>query len=132
MENDKLAIYLLDVSGHGVGAALLSVSVLNVIRAESLAGADSSDPASVLHQLNRVFHMDRQNNLIFTIWYGVFDPKTRQMTYASGGHPLAVLLEPADDALPCVRQLGTSGRIWGLIRRHGFGVIPASFLPAAN
>src|SRR5207249_2695454 len=55
---DQLAIYLLDVSGHGVGAALLSVSVLNGIRAESLAGADFRDPSSVLRQLNRVFQMD--------------------------------------------------------------------------
>src|SRR5262249_7015953 len=107
------AIYLLDVSGHGVGAALLSVSVLNVIRAESLAGADFSDPSSVLHHLNRVFQMDRQNNLIFTIWYGVYDPTTRQLAYASGGLPPAVLLEPADGGTLFVRQLSTSGRVLG-------------------
>jgi len=112
LANDKLAIYLLDVSGHGVGAALLSVSVLNVIRAESLAGADFSDPASVLHHLNRVFQMERQNNLLFTIWYGVFDPATRQLAYASGGHPPAVLLEPAEGGSP-LRELSTSGRVLG-------------------
>src|SRR5215471_2754055 len=100
LANNNLAIYLLDVSGHGVGAALLSVSVLNVIRAESLAGADFSNPASVLHHLNRVFQMDRHNNLIFTMWYGVFDPVTRQLTYASGGHPPAVLIEAPHGAAP--------------------------------
>jgi sigma-B regulation protein RsbU (phosphoserine phosphatase) len=114
LASDKLAIYLLDVSGHGVGAALLSVSVLNVIRAESLTGADFSDPASVLHHLNRVFQMDRQNNLVFTIWYGVFDPATRRLAFASGGHPPAVLLEPADSGPPAVRKLSTSGRVLGI------------------
>ncbi len=113
LADDRLAIYLLDVSGHGVGAALLSVSVLNVIRAESLADADFGDPASVLRQLNRVFQMERQNNLLFTIWYGVFDPATRQLTYASGGHPPAVLLETSQDGLCSPRELGTGGRVLG-------------------
>jgi sigma-B regulation protein RsbU (phosphoserine phosphatase) len=113
LANGKLAIYLLDVSGHGVGAALLSVSVLNVIRSESLAGADFSDPASVLRHLNRVFQMDRHNNLIFTIWYGVFDPATRQLAYASGGHPPAVLIAPSDGAEAGFRELSTGGRILG-------------------
>jgi sigma-B regulation protein RsbU (phosphoserine phosphatase) len=111
---DQMAIYLLDVSGHGVGAALLSVSVLNVIRAESLAGADFRDPASVLRQLNRVFQMDRHNNLIFTIWYGVFDAVTGQLTYASGGHPPAVLLEPAQDMPFRAHELSTRGPLLGI------------------
>ena len=113
LADEKLAIYLLDVSGHGVGAALLSVSVLNVIRAESLAGADFSEPASVLQHLNRVFQMDRQNNLIFTIWYGVFNPATRQLTYASGGHPPAVLLDASNGRAPGLWELSTGGRLLG-------------------
>jgi len=36
IDADHFAMYLLDVSGHGVGAALLSVSVLNVLRAQAL------------------------------------------------------------------------------------------------
>jgi sigma-B regulation protein RsbU (phosphoserine phosphatase) len=111
---DQLAIYLLDVSGHGVGAALLSVSVLNAIRAESLAGADFRDPASVLRQLNRVFQMDRHNNLIFTIWYGVFDTATRRLTYASGGHPPTVLLEPGQETPFRAHELSTRGPLLGM------------------
>jgi sigma-B regulation protein RsbU (phosphoserine phosphatase) len=113
LANGRLAIYLLDVSGHGVGAALLSVSVLNVIRAESLAGADFCDPASVLRHLNRVFQMDRQNNLIFTIWYGVFDPASRQLTFASGGHPPAILIEPSKGTSAGMRELSTAGPVLG-------------------
>lgn len=114
LADDKLAIYLLDVSGHGMSAALLSVSVLNVIRAESLAGADFRDPASVLRQLNRAFQMVTQNNLIFTIWYGVFDAASRQLAFASGGHPPAVLLEPADGNSFRTRQLSTGGKVLGI------------------
>jgi len=107
---DRLGIYLLDVSGHGVGAALLSVSVLNVLRTQSLQGTDFNDPAAVLKQLNQVFQMERQNNLLFTIWYGVWDRASRKLTYASGGHPPAVLVGGASGP----RQLATGGRLIGI------------------
>src|SRR5262249_34667110 len=71
IDDDHLAVYLLDVCGHGVGAALLSVSVLNTIRSENLARVDFRQPEAVLAGLNRVFRMERQNNLFFSIWYGV-------------------------------------------------------------
>ncbi len=107
---DRLAIYLLDVSGHGVGAALLSVSVFNVLRTQSLQGTDFGNPAAVLHQLNHVFPMERHNNLLFTIWYGVFERNSRRLTYSSGGHPPAVLTGDSNEA---IQQLSTGGRLLG-------------------
>ena len=46
LDDDHFVVYLLDVSGHGVGAALLGVSVLNVLRARSLPGTDFRDPGA--------------------------------------------------------------------------------------
>jgi len=94
IDPDHLAIYLLDVCGHGVGAALLSVSVLNALRAQTLAGVDFRDPAAILGALNHSFRMDEQNNLYFSAWYGVYRRKTRELVYASGGHPPAILIGP--------------------------------------
>jgi sigma-B regulation protein RsbU (phosphoserine phosphatase) len=113
LTDDRLAIYLLDVSGHGVGAALLSVSVLNVLRAQSLPGTDFRNPAAVLRQLNHVFQMEQQNNLLFTIWYGVWDRTTRKLIFASGGHPPALLLEPATTTPGPPARLSTGGRVIG-------------------
>jgi len=96
LDADHFAMYLLDVCGHGVGAALLSISVMNVLRSQSLPTANFRDPASVLSALNEAFQMDNQNNMYFTIWYGIFDRKTRRIVYASGGHPPAVLLTGSD------------------------------------
>jgi phosphoserine phosphatase RsbU/P len=92
IDPDHFAVYLLDVSGHGVGAALLSVSVANALRSRSLADTDFLDPAAVLARLNDAFPMDRHDEKYFTIWYGVFDRADRRLTYASGGHPPALLL----------------------------------------
>ncbi len=92
IDPDHFAVYLLDVSGHGVGAALLSVSVGNALRGRSLPGIDFLDPAAVLAGLNDAFPMDRHDEKYFTIWYGVYDRAKRRLTYASGGHPPALLL----------------------------------------
>ena len=48
LDDDHFAVYLLDVSGHGVGASLLSVSAMNVLRSQSLPNTDFRDPGQVL------------------------------------------------------------------------------------
>ena len=94
IDEDHFALYLLDVCGHGVGAALLSVTVLNVLRSQAFHGADFRDPAEVLRAANRVFPMEQQNNRYFTLWYGVYQRSTRKLVYSTGGHPPALLFEP--------------------------------------
>ena len=92
LDDGTLAFYLLDVCGHGVGAALLSISVVNVLRTGSLSGVDFRDPSSVLRGLNDTFPMEQQNDMYFTGWYGVYDLASGTLRFASGGHPPAVLV----------------------------------------
>ena len=114
IDPDHFAVYLLDVSGHGVGAALLSVSVGNALRGRSLPGIDFRDPAAVLAGLNDAFPMERHDEKYFTIWYGVFDRANRSLTYASGGHPAALLLSgPTHEASRPV-ELGAGGPAVGM------------------
>jgi len=87
IDTDHFAIYLLDVCDHGVGSALLSVSVLNALRSQTLPDTDFRKPGEVLSRLNDHFRMETQNNLYFTMWYGVFNDKTNDLAFASGGHP---------------------------------------------
>lgn len=91
LDEQRLVFYVVDVAGHGVGAALLSVSVLNLLRSGSIG--DLHQPATVLARLNRLFPMEQHKDKYFTAWYGVYDRQTRQLTYASAGHPAAVLWE---------------------------------------
>ena len=79
LDPEHFAVYLLDVCGHGVGAALLSVSALNAIRSQALPQTDFRDPAAVLAALNRAFPMERHNDMFFTAWYGVFDRGRRRL-----------------------------------------------------
>ena len=107
LDGDSFAMYLLDVCGHGVGAALLSVSALNTLRAGNLSRADFQEPASVLNEMNRIFAMERQNQMYFTLWYGVFNVATRKLAFASAGHPPALLLQNQPPLT--ARPLRTSG-----------------------
>ncbi|MBD2462197.1 SpoIIE family protein phosphatase [Oscillatoria sp. FACHB-1407] len=115
LDPDYLVMYLLDVSGHGLGAALPSITVLNLLRSQSLPDANFYQPHDVLRVLNETFQMDSQNDKYFTIWYGVYNHAKRQLTYASAGHPPAVLVSPTADTTPQVKQLRTFGLPIGMV-----------------
>jgi phosphoserine phosphatase RsbU/P len=107
LDEDSFAIYLVDVCGHGVGAALHSVSVLNVLRSENLQNTDFRKPDQVLASLNAVFPMAYHKDMYFTIWYGVYNRASRLLTYASGGHPPALLIENMQGDGAGIRELRT-------------------------
>jgi serine phosphatase RsbU (regulator of sigma subunit) len=94
-DGDWFSAYILDVSGHGVGSAMHSVSVMNVMRQRALPGTDPRNPAAVLGALNDMFDMDKHHGMYFTMWYGVLHIPTRRLSYAAGGHHPAVLHEAA-------------------------------------
>ncbi len=100
-----LAIYLLDVCGHGVGSALLSVSAINSIRSRALPDTDFTVPSQVLSGLNRAFPMEEQNGKYFTMWYAIYNPETRELTYAGGGHPPAIAIA-ADGSIAMLPSTG--------------------------
>jgi len=108
LDSDHLAIYLLDAAGHGLKAAFPSISVLNLLRSRALGGLNYYQPCDVLEALNNTFQMNYQNGKYFTIWYGVYNCINRQLIYASGGHPPAVLISRTTNTTQ-VKQLQTSG-----------------------
>jgi phosphoserine phosphatase RsbU/P len=94
LNDEQLVLFLLDMSGHGLGAALPSVYILNLLRSQSLNEVNFSQPDQVLTALNRIFQMGEHGDKYFTIWYGVFNRYSRELTYGSAGHPPALLLCP--------------------------------------
>lgn len=109
----SFAGYLIDVSGHGVGAAMHSTTVMNVLRQRALPDTDFHDPAAVLASLNNMFQMDSHDGMYFSIWYGVYDARTRKLCYASGGHHPAYLKSPTDAAGDAILPLQTRNLVIG-------------------
>lgn len=92
IDDRHFCVYLLDVCGHGLGASLLSIGVLNALRSGALPHADLRDPARVIQVLNDLFQMERHNNLFFSLWYGVYQPAACRLEFAGAGHPPSVLV----------------------------------------
>ncbi|MCL4796144.1 MAG: SpoIIE family protein phosphatase [Bryobacteraceae bacterium] len=98
LDDQHLAVYVLDVSGHGVAAALLSVTLTYMLLAppdRSLlyhAAADGSGayavtrPAEVVARLNRQFSPNSPMARYFTMLYGILNKRTGEFCYVAAGH----------------------------------------------
>ena len=112
IDDEHLAIYLLDVCGHGVGPAMLSMSAHNALRQRTLPDTDFRRPDEVLRALNRAFPMRENQNKFFTIWYGVYNTNTRRLEYGCGGHHAALLFTRDSDA---PQELGLKSFMIGVL-----------------
>ena len=99
IDDDHLIVYLLDVSGHGLEPALLSISVHNMLRSRSISTATLLTPEAVLTELNHRFQMEHHHEHYFTMWYGVYQASSRTLRYASAGASPALVFrsEPGTD-----------------------------------
>jgi len=115
LDDDHLALYLLDVTGHGLASALLGITVLNVIRTGTLPYTDFKKPGEVLFGLNEAFPCEKHGEKFFTIWYGVFQTSTRTLTWSGAGHPAAFLF-PGDVPIETPpKQLESQGPMIGMM-----------------
>jgi serine phosphatase RsbU (regulator of sigma subunit) len=115
IDGEHFALYLLDVCGHGVGAALLSITVMNTLRSGALQNTDFRMPEAVLGSLNQAFQMENQNGLYFTMWYGVYHRPTGRLRYASAGHPPPILVSGRREQRGDAKSLSGSGCPVGIL-----------------
>jgi sigma-B regulation protein RsbU (phosphoserine phosphatase) len=101
-DDGRVGLYVLDVAGHGVSAALLAVAATRLLSArdpdsivvEHAAGDGAartpSPPAVVATRLDQRFGWNPDTEQFLTIFYAVIDPATRTLAYTSAGHPGAI------------------------------------------
>jgi len=123
IDENRFAVYLLDVCGHGVGSALLSVSAINTLNTRSLPGVDFGDPLAVVTAMNRAYPMEKHNGLYFTFWYGVIDIAAERLSYAGAGHPPAALCDPDGS----IQSLSTVGLPVGCLDQCSYTADEVSF-----
>ena len=96
------------MSGHGVGAALLSFTLSHLLTPsvegallieETTDGPSIVPPSRVAERLNRQFPMDRTRQY-FTVVYGVFDRSRGRLQYVMAGHPAPVLVPRSGAPVP--------------------------------
>lgn len=98
LDDEHVAVYVVDVTGHGVAASLLSVTIAQLLTPRVSSSSllvkydDEADricvtsPAEVAAELNRRFPLEEQNELSFTMLYGVLHLPTLEFRYVSAGH----------------------------------------------
>ena len=98
LDAEHLGFYLIDVSGHGVKAAMLSVALHHALRPYPMPGALLVEaarngrrtprlvsPRRVAARLNRMFPMDSDSGQYFTMIYGILDVPRRELRFVSAG-----------------------------------------------
>lgn len=103
LDDDHVAMYMLDVSGHGVPSALVTVSVAQALQPDGgyvLRKNDShqsSDhivsPKDLLTALDEQYPLERFD-MFFTMIYGVVNTRRGYLLYGNAGHPPAILVHP--------------------------------------
>jgi sigma-B regulation protein RsbU (phosphoserine phosphatase) len=120
MDEHQVGFYLLDVSGHGVPAAMLSVTLSMMLTPEATHGSllkhydsakgrfEITSPCGVIQELNRRFQS--RDDRYFTMVYGLFDTRTSTLHLAQAGHPGPILIKQNGD----LYVLGTGGMPVGI------------------
>ena len=130
LDDANVALYVLDVTGHGLDSALLGVTVLNTIRGGTLRNADFTKPGEVLFALNEAFPAERHGEKFFTAWYGIYHGPTRTLTWSGAGHPPALLYaDPTSGAEP--QKLESQGPMIGMMPWPEFETGSVSIPPGA-
>lgn len=121
INDDAIALSLLDVSGHGVPAALLSVAATRSLQpvaggaASVVAGPGANPeavaPAQVASRLNTLYPMASNGNHYFTMIYGLLDIHTRHFRFTDAGHPGPVLARAGEHP----RRIDATGFPIGMI-----------------
>ena len=107
LDERTVAFYVLDVSGHGVSASLLSFTLAHTLSPlpEQSCLFDWSDhgwrpaaPATVAARLNRRFQLDPAAPQFFTMFYGLHDETDQTLRMVIAGHPPVALVKASGEA----------------------------------
>ncbi|MCK5777350.1 MAG: SpoIIE family protein phosphatase [Rhodospirillales bacterium] len=95
LDGDNYAVVVGDVTGHGVGAALLMVSARALMRANL---AHHKSPDKLLASINRQLSEDSSGGRSLTLFYLQLKASSRDIDWISAGHEAALVFDPKRDA----------------------------------
>ncbi|HNW26841.1 MAG TPA: PP2C family protein-serine/threonine phosphatase [Spirochaetota bacterium] len=105
-EANRIGVFISDVSGHGVAAALISSMVKTLVHT---AGQEKYSCSEFMACINDTM-IGLTKNKFITAFYGIYDTGTGKFSYARGGHPYPYLLR-ADGS---VEELRSDGVLLGV------------------
>jgi sigma-B regulation protein RsbU (phosphoserine phosphatase) len=112
----QLGIAVGDVTGHGIGAALLMAAVRGVFRQGAREYGDRLQ--ALFSHCNDQLAQDSDDDKFITLFYGILNSQDRSMVWASGGHDPALWYHRQTD---CFEELPNTGPPVGLFKGMAFG-----------
>jgi sigma-B regulation protein RsbU (phosphoserine phosphatase) len=103
LRRDEWGIVMADVSDKGMPAALFMAEARSILRASA---ALEMDPAKVLEHANRVLTADSSSGMFVTLVFGILQARSRDFTWANGGHNLPLLWRNKEPKLQELRLPG--------------------------
>ena len=113
LENGHVALIVGDVSGKGVGAALLMANIQASLRTRLALGQSLADIAEAI---DRDLAGTATTRLYVTLFLGVFDPATRRLSYVNAGHNPQFVLRPNQP----IEEMKATGIPIGLLAGRGY------------
>src|SRR5258706_6815536 len=119
----RIGLVLGDVSGKGMQAAILMSAVKGGVQV--LFGGAPDDVATLMSRLDRVVAANFPRNRFVTLFFGLLDPVSGELTYCNAGHNPPFLLR-ADDS---IERLASGGTTLGIFPGMGYEVKHSRLLP---
>jgi sigma-B regulation protein RsbU (phosphoserine phosphatase) len=98
LDDRTVALYVLDVAGHGVASSLVAVSVAQLLQPGSELFSEGASragelgrPGAMLHKLDETYPIERFDRY-FTIFLGLLDLPTGRLRYSAAAHPPGLVL----------------------------------------
>jgi len=120
LDRDHVCFFLLDVSGHGVQAAMLSFTLTKILSSLTIPAGDGqgggvdrrqfSSPVKTVHELNLRFQTDDETIQYFTMIFGIMDTRDGRMTMVQAGQPSPIHMRKGEEPV----LLGSGGFPVGL------------------
>ena len=96
LDDHRLVITIADVSGKGVPAALFMVIAKTILKNSALSAGEEEDFAEVIGRANRQICENNEEMLFVTVFFGVLDIHTGDLTYVNCGHNPPLLRQGTD------------------------------------
>lgn len=113
LENGHVALLVGDVSGKGVGAALLMANIQASLRTRLAMGQSL---AAIAESLDREMATTSGSRLYVTLFIGIFDPVGRRLQYVNAGHNPQFVLRPGQ----ALEKMHATGIPIGLLAGRGY------------